>query len=145
MIRKLTDADTPTMVAYGEYFWGQSPYATTGMEYSPETIVNLLNTLRKDHYIRVFELEGNIVGFIGVMRVPFVFNPEYTVGQELFFFVHPEHRGEVGKQLLDQAEEDLKDEVDFLALGELRSSKDMEEYYVQRGYVLTERTFSKVI
>jgi GNAT superfamily N-acetyltransferase len=145
MIREITPEDIPTLVAYGSYFWTLTPYVTTGMEYNPETVEDLIVKIATDHYLRVYEVDDKIVGFVGIIIVPFVFNANYTTGQEVFFFVHPEHRGTVGKELIAQAEEDLKDTVDLLAFGELRSSKDMTDYYKNLGYRHSETTFVKVV
>ena len=145
MIRKMTEADIPVLLAYGEHFWKQTPYVSTGMELDIEHIRGLLMVLKEDHYMRVYEIDGSIVGFLGIFIAPFLFNPTYSTATELFFFVHPDHRGTVGKELMAQAEQDLKDDADILAFGELRSSKDMTEYYTGLGYVHSETTFVKVI
>ncbi len=145
MIREITEEDIPTLVKYGKFFWTKTPYVSTGMEYSPGTVASLLEQMAEEHYLRVYEKDGEIVGFIGFLLVPFVFNPNYVQAQELFFFVHPSHRGEIGKELLDTAELDLKDIADLVGVGDMASSTDMDNYYTGRGYTLTERVYTKVI
>lgn len=145
MIRELLKKDLPVLLEYGKHFWDLTPYVSTGMEYSPKDVEELLVTLDKEHYFRVFEIDGEIVGFLGALISPMIFNPKYLVATELFFYVHPANRGSVGSQLIAQAEADLKDTVDLLSFGEMRSSKDMDEYYTQRGFVHTETTYTKVL
>ncbi len=145
MIREITDADIPVLLSHGSAFWEVTPYVSTGMEYNPEAVSQLIETLREDHYLRVAEADGEIVGFIGLLIAPFVFNPNYTVATELFFYVHPLNRGSVGSQLIAQAEQDVKEIADLLSFGEMRSSKDMNDYYTRLGFVHSETTFVKVI
>ena len=146
MIREITENDVGALVEYGRYFWEQTPFVTTGMEYHEDSIADLLAELHLNHYLRVYELDKEIVGFIGLFVVPFMFNKNYKVSQECFFFVHPEHRGEIGNLLLQQAEEDLKNQgVCMMAMGDLMTSKDMNEYYTSLGYMHTENSFAKVL
>jgi GNAT superfamily N-acetyltransferase len=145
-IREIVPEDLPVLVAYGEYFWSKTPYAGTGIEYNPERVEILLRELDDNHYLKVLEHElDGIIGFIGFLITPIIFNDDYNVAAEAFFFIHPEHRGSNGRVLLQQAELDLKDRADIISMGEMRSSKDMDEWYATQGYTLTERTFSKVI
>jgi len=145
-IREMVLQDIPVLVAYGEYFWSTTPYVGTGLEYNPERIKVLLQELDDNHYIRILEHETDgIIGFIAFFITPFVFNDNYKVAAEAFFFIHPEHRGSNGRVLLQQAQLDLKDRADLISMGELRSSKDMGEWYGDQGFTLTERTYSKVL
>ncbi len=145
MIREITKEDIPTLVAYGEFFWTRTPYVTTGMEYNPQAVEDLLLQMSKDHYIRVAEVDGEVVGFVGILISPLVFNPNYTMATEVFFFVHPESRGTIGTLLMQHAEKDLKDKADIITFGEMRSSQDLDQYYTRKGYVHTETSYSKVI
>ena len=145
MIREIVEDDIGTLVQYGKFFWTKTPYVTAGMEYNPGYVAEMLQTLKDDHYLRVYEVDGEIVGVIGFYLVPFPFNPNYKLAHEIFFFVHPGHRGAIGKELLEQAERDLADKVDIVTLGDMLSSTDMNDYYTQRGYTLSERAYTKVI
>lgn len=145
MIREITHDDIGKLVQFGRFFWTKTPYVAAGMEYNPGHVAALLELMMEDHYLRVYEKDGEIVGFIGFMLVPFTFNPNYLQAQEIFFFVHPAHRGEIGKDLLTQAEQDLENMADLMCVGDMLSSTDMDEYYTQRDYRLTERTYTKVI
>ena len=143
-MRKARRADIPSLVLHGEFFWDQSPYHKT-MPYNPKAVKDLLEVMIDDHYLVVATHGEQIIGFIGIMIVPFHFNPDYTIGTEMFFFVHPRHRGVVGKQLINKAEKDLADKVDILSFGDMTTSTDMENYYVTRGYQMTERNYTKVL
>lgn len=145
MIRKATKEDIPQLMVYGEHFWTLTPYATTGMQYNPKTVAKVLLDMVENHYVSVYEADGEIVGFIGIILSEFLFNQDYDVGIETFFFVSPDYRGSVGGTLLSKAEEDLKGKVCMLAMSELTTSTEMKEYYEDRGYTLTENTYGKIL
>lgn len=145
MIRFVTTDDLAQLVAYGEHFWTLTPYITTGMEYNPDSVTRLLLDLMDNHYLKVVEADGKVVGFIGIMIADFPFNTDYQIASEVFFFVDPDHAG-LGSGLLAEAEGDLKSAgVSMLAMGELMSSTDMDNYYTSRGYAMTEQTYAKVL
>jgi len=154
MIREPNEDEFEALAEYGRAFWELTPYVHTGMPYNKEAVIDLLGVLLEEHYIRVKEavdirvklLEGKIVGFIGCLVAPLVFNPSYLTATEIFFYVAPEHRGTIGKELITQAEWDLRDEgVEILSFGDMTSSKDMSKYYQDFGYYPTENTYSKVL
>ena len=148
MIREITEDDLPVILVYAEYFWTKTPYISTGLQLNKIDTADLLRTMQQDHYLRVYEdEEQGIVGIIGHMIMPFLFNNDYNLAAEMFFFVHPEYRGgDVGSKLVDQAEKDLKEMgVDLVSMSEMRSSKDMEKWYAKKGFTLVERSFGKVI
>jgi len=146
MIRPIIYDDILPLLHYGEYFWKQSPYCQK-IEYNPEAVEDLLIEMAQNHYLRVTTDEDDkILGFIGVIVTPFHFNPKYTIGTEMFFFVHPEARDGRGKELFKQAEKDLEEKgVTILSFGDMVTSKDMQEYYVSEGYKLSENAYTKVL
>lgn len=146
MIREIEDKDVAVLVEYGKYFWNDTPFVTTGMEYDPDTVAELIAEIHLNHYLRVYEKDDKIIGFIGILITPFHFNKNYTIAAEMFFFVHPEHRGSVGTLLLDQAQQDLKDlGVSIMSVGDMFSSIDLGDYYTRLGFKHTENTYVKVI
>jgi len=145
MIRKAVEADIEVLLAYGEFFWTESPYARKGITYCKQTVERLLRLMIDDHYLLVTTVDEVIVGFLGLLIAQFPFNDDYRVGSELFFYVHPKHRGSIGSSMMLQAELDLADEVDILSFGDMSSSTDMKDYYDNRGFEMTERAYSKVL
>lgn len=145
MIREITAKDIPSLLAYGARFWEDTPYVHQGIEYSPESVENLIRIMKDSHYLRVYEAGGKIVGLLGIFLAPMHFNTNYNLGTEIFFYVHPDYRGTVGRELITRAEEDLKDQVDILSFGDMDTSKDMKEYYRGYGFKPTENTYTKVL
>lgn len=145
-IRDATLSDFPALIEGGSAFWNTTPYARAGFKYNPEAIYNLLEGMLDHHYLIVTVEGALITGFLGIWIAPFMFNPDYTQGTELFFYVHPAHRGQgLGKALHLQAEVELGEEVDVLAFGSLSTSTDMEKYYTDTGFEITERIYTKVL
>jgi len=145
MIRPAVEADIKVLVAYGEFFWTQTPYARKGIPYNAKTVAALLRLLIEDFYLTVATVDNVIVGFLGMLISALPFNDDYTVGSELFFYVHPKHRGSIGSSMMLQAEVDLSDTVDILSFGDMNSANDMKEYYEERGFEMTERCYTKVL
>lgn len=145
MIRRANLSDVPQLCEYGGYFWKQTPYFGQVM-YNEEAVRTLIETLIYEHYLSVSMDEKHVMGFLGMLVTPLIFNPDYTVATELFFFVNPACRGsKMGSDLMAQAEKDLADEVDIMAFGDMTTSTDMEQMYRGRGYTLTERAYTKVL
>jgi len=145
MIREITSKDIPVLLVYGKHFWKLTPYVSAGIEYNEDAVRELLQELAEEHYLRVAEEDGKIIGFVGAMIVPMIFNPKVSVATEVFFFVHPDFRGATGSALMDQLEKDLEDQVDLVSFGEMTSSTDMHDYYIDRGYSHTETTYAKAL
>ena len=145
MIRRAVESDIEVLLAYGEFFWQESPYARKGVPYSKESVEQLLNHMIDEHYLIVTTVDNVIVGFLGMLIAIFPFNHDYAVGSEIFFYVHPKHRGSIGSSMMLQAELDLAGEVDILSFGDMSSSTDMKDYYDTRGFEMTERAYTKVL
>ncbi len=145
MIRRAVEADIKVLLAYGEFFWTESPYARKGVPYNTDSVAVLLRALIEDHYLIVTTIDEVIVGFLGMILGPLPFNRDYTVATELFFYVHPKHRGSIGSSMMEQAELELADDIDIMSFGDMSSSSDMRLYYEGRGFEMTERSYTKVL
>lgn len=53
---------------------------------------SLVSLLIKDHIVLIAEDSGNRLGMISGIYTPHIYNPLYTVVQELFWWVLPEYR-----------------------------------------------------
>jgi GNAT superfamily N-acetyltransferase len=100
----------------------------------------------EDHYLIVATHDGEIVGFLGMMLGPVLFNPDYTQAVEIFFYVQPEYRKRgIAENLHEEADFYLEDKVDVVGFGDMSSATDMDQFYTDRGFALTERTYTKVL
>jgi GNAT superfamily N-acetyltransferase len=145
MIRRAKLSDLYSLNQYGEFFWTKSPYYGH-IPYNAEAVTELLRTMITDHYLIVATEGAQINGFLGLLIAPLIFNPNYMTATELFFFVRPSKRGMgFSAQLIEQAEDELKDVIDIISFGDMSTSTDMDRYYKSRGYAQTERSYSKVL
>lgn len=143
-IRHAKETDMERMLEMGEAFWGTTPYATTGMEFNEESVSTMFRDMIENHYLVVAESPEGVVGFLGYMISPFIFNTDYVTASELFYWVDPEYRG-IGSEFLKIVEEDLKEGVHIINMAELSTSDDLYEFYTKRDYVPTEQVYSKVV
>lgn len=104
MIRDGTVADIPRILSMGVRFYeaaGWSEFVTWDDASVDRTLRSLIEA---DHgALIVAEVDGEVVGMTAGMVVPHYCNLNTLTGQELFWWVDPEHRG-VGVALLDALE-----------------------------------------
>ncbi len=142
MIRDAALTDVFALTQCGEYFWKQSPYAAK-IPFNPQAVRDLLTWMIEDQFLYLYEDGNDIAGFLGLVEVPLMFNPEYSVATEIFFYVREAHRGQgISKELYAHAEADL--DTDIIAFADMSTSTDMDQYYTSRGFTQTERTYTKV-
>jgi len=145
MIREAEITDVIPLVHQGAIFWQMSPFADR-IGYNPNAVQNLLTQMIDDHYLLVATRDGDIVGFLGMLLGPVLFNPDYTQAVEIFFYVQPEHRDRgIAENLREEADIYLEDKVDVVGFGDMSSGTDMDKFYTDRGFTLTERTYTKVL
>ena len=145
MIREAVVTDVIPLVHQGAIFWQLSPFADK-IGYNPNAVQNLLLQMIEDHFLIVATEGDEIVGFLGMLLGPVLFNPEYTQAVEVFFYVQPAYRGKgIAQQLHKEADLYLDDKVDVISFGDMSSSTDMDQFYTDRGFTLTERSYTKVL
>jgi len=145
MIREYKQEDLVGLLHLGKRFWGLTPYSQLGMEYNPEAVAEVITEIADKHYLRIYEVDGEIQGVLGMYIMPLPLNPNYVVATEAFFYIEPTHRGKAGRTLLLQAEADVAKIVDMIVFGDMTTSKDMKSYYEGHGYQHAETTYIKVV
>lgn len=145
-IESIDIGDVETLVQYGRPFWELTPYCDF-FKYNPECVRELVVNIADNHYLRVAkDEEGKILGMIGFLFSPLLFNNEVTVATEIFFYTHPNARGVgIGEALIDRALKDLEPVVDIVSVGDMSSSMHMIGLYRKKGFTLSERTYTKVL
>lgn len=103
MIRRATEDDLPAILAMSRKFYATTSYAAlTPMD--DHTVANLVFQLM-DSVMLVAELEGRVVGMVGLVVAPFMFDRSINVAYEVVWWVEPEAQGAgVGKALLGAVE-----------------------------------------
>lgn len=146
MIREASADDLPRLLQMGERFFNAAGWP----EFAAWDVASIEQTLRflidnETGGLFVAEVDGEVVGMAGAMVTPFYFNLSHLTGQELFWWVEPEHRG-VGGGLLDAMEAWAKrvgaQTFTMIAVDRIRPEL-MARVYRGRGYRPAEHSFMR--
>lgn len=130
---------------------GRAFHAVTGVaDLIPLDLATLERTfvqLMTNGVILVVEGEDGLVGATGALLHPHYFNSAHITGQELFWWIDPDHRGR-GKELLNALEQWVSDQgahsFSMIALEALEPER-VGLIYRRRGYRPTERSYLRGI
>lgn len=147
MIRPADERDIPTLLRMGHYFFDEAEMGDV-TEYDPGSMERTFRHLidGASGILLVADVSGAVVGAAGALLYPHYFNTDSLTGQEIFWWVAPEHRKGVGAPLLDAMESAAMaaGAVSFsmVSLASLRSDA-LDRVYRRRGYRPSERTYIK--
>ncbi len=145
MIRRARLFDAGKIVPLTKKFYVQTSYARTNT-FDDDTVFELTTKLIQHGIMFVVELEGKLVGVMGVSVHPFLFNKNELVSGEIIWWVEPEAQGAGwGKKLLLTVDAEcktwgLKSSQLFLMAD---SPPIARQLYESIGYKLTELCFTK--
>lgn len=137
--------DWPSIEPMARKFYDTTSYVNT-IPYDKDTVQQLYLDMMKNGFIVVGEVDGVIVGMLGIMVVPFTLNRNYKVGTEIMWWVEPEYRhSRVALEMLDITEQVAKvDGCHLLSMSALDTSPPgVVKVYEKRGYKLQESSFTK--
>lgn len=143
-IRKALVRDIEELVAMGRRFFEASGYVDV-TSFDAESFAATLATLLggENAALMVVEKAEKLVGMAGAMVYPFYFNHDHRTGQELFWWIDPEHRG-IGARLFDALQAEVKScgaqSLTMIAL-ETLSPERVGGFYLRRGFRPSDRTF----
>lgn len=148
-IRFATSADISGVVELGQEVYSWSAESEV-FDFDPESLADFLTkAIFKDEFLLlVAELDGKIVGGILGVFGPKFYNYNHVVLAEMGFFVTPEYRGDIGKQLLDAFEKVGKNKgVRAIEMGAhvKADQAKMERYYKTKGYTLLDAVYMKEV
>lgn len=98
--------------------------------------------------ILVAETDGAVVGMAACVVFPFYANHSTLIGQEMFWWVDPQHRKGIGGSLLDELEEEARRKGAKIFIGANLSgerSAAFERLYRRRGYTPAENTHIRIL
>jgi hypothetical protein len=145
MIREATSYDIPKLLSIGAQFF--ELVALDGVSFDRHSVTNTVQHLIDSPDGAVF-VDDEVNGCIGGMLYPYWMNANILTGNEMFWWVNPEHRGPLGIKLLCKLEKwaKLKGASMFqMTCLETSEPKRISELYKRRGYVPTERNFVRVL
>lgn len=149
IIRKATQDDLRAIVEMSERFYPLTSYhQKCKIPLDVTHVAALTSGMIDNSIVHVAEVEDKVVGLIGLMVVPFLFNPNHLHVCEVIWWIDKEFRSaDLGRALLQSVEIQCKDRgVTHIQMMHLANSPESARYLLEsEGYELTELLFTKVI
>lgn len=145
MIRRAWPADAPEMVKMGSEFWHLSPWAIHAPFDAAAFGANLLSWIEAPYALVLTDGEACMSV---AMLCSLYANPNFTVCQELFWWVAPHARGKLGFDLMEAMEREAAvSGADLMQVGatEAMRPEAVGRLYERHGYSLSDRTYTKAL
>lgn len=146
-IRQATLDDVPEIVRMSAIFYPQTHYAEwTTMD--EDTVADLASNLVENHIFYVAEEGGELLGMIGLVVMPFMFNRYVKSAGEVIFWVDPRARGgRTAYNLLTAIEDPCRaagcDRIQMVHMP--NSPPQAAALYTKLGYLPSESSYTKDI
>jgi len=144
-VREATTDDLPELLRMGEMF---ASCIGASIEYDEASFAETLRGMIENDQATVMVAEGaSIVGMIAGLLFPAFFNHAHLTGQELVWWVDPEHRrGRAGIMLFsaleDWAKESGAQTFSMMSIEPLKTD-EVNQMYERKGYTVHEHSFIK--
>jgi GNAT superfamily N-acetyltransferase len=140
-IHAATEADIPAIVAMSARFYETTSYAGFAA-FDPQAAESLARNMIDSGVM----LMAGDVGMVGLMVVPFMFNPDHRVAYEVVWWVNPESQGTgAGKALLAAIEPACRAKgctaIQMVHLA--NSPPQASALYERMGFAHTESSYTK--
>lgn len=138
--------DFPRIAEMGRSFYEQTVYQK--VPYSGQGLAEYWCPLALSQGMLFVASDGDrVIGAIGGLSSPFILNPAYGIGAEMFMWVEPEYRGKrIADMLMDAIEDSARESgVTFFSMMSLEAvhPEVADKIYKKRGYRLAEHTYVK--
>jgi predicted N-acetyltransferase YhbS len=149
-IRKAQPEDLPALLDMGRDFFdhsANSAFTTFDENSLTATLIALMSGVAGGSLL-VAETGGEVVGMAACVVFPFYANHSTLIGQEMFWWVKPEHRKGIGGAILDELEAEAKRKGAKIFIGANLSgerSAAFERLYRRRGYTPAENTHLRIL
>lgn len=144
VIREATPADRPRLVEMSQHFLDSTPYGKL-LRPAPGCIEQIVDLVFEHGQSWVAEVNGAIVGMLGVLVLPHPVTGEDYV-DEVAWWVEPEHRrGTVGPRLLTHMERWAVLQGLHMVKMVAPAGTDVGAFYERDGYLALETAYVKVI
>jgi RimJ/RimL family protein N-acetyltransferase len=149
MIRPAVEGDMPRLLEMAMRFYPMTSYwKISKMELDIEYVSALILGMIENGIVNVAEVDNKVIGMIGLIVMPFLFNPKYTTAGEIIWWVEPEFwNGGIGRELLQSVTERAKEKGIHTVqmIGLVESPIQAGQLYESEGYNMTEGVWTKVI
>lgn len=146
MIRSATLLDIPKILTLVEQFYPQTSYAQWA-PFDEETVKELITILCRRGILLVAQVDDSLVGILGVIGMPFIFNKNLISGHEVVWWITPDYRnGSLGKDMLRRVDQirQLKGWASLQMVRLETSSPVLDRFFKSEGFLPTEYCFTKV-
>lgn len=148
MIRHATLVDVPYIVELSKKFYPMTPYAKQG-EFDEDTVEELTTTLIKRGIMLLAQDDESLelVGILGAIVAPFLYNKMVLGCNEAIWWVLPEYqKAGIGVQLLERADKlrKLRGCAFFQMMRVEGSSQALDTLFIKLGFQPSEYCFTKV-
>jgi len=148
IIRQAVLDDTEATLALIEEFYEES-LKEYGLSFKVETLIDTIFNFITNHIGLVAEKDGKIIGVIGGVVMPSIFDKDQKIAQEVIWYITKEERkGTMGIRLLKAFEEEcVKRGAKFISMiymGNLLSD-ELKRFYEKLSYKLMENHFIKEV
>jgi ribosomal protein S18 acetylase RimI-like enzyme len=147
LIRLGTKDDIPELARLGRLFFNESGYAVIA-DYDEQSVRDSLTAFMDAGIcVLVVAEEDEIIGMTGAVISPLYLNRSVQMAQELFWWVHPDHRGGVGKDLLNMLEAELEKRgaaANVMIALQKVNPELTGKLYERRGYQLIEHHYMRL-
>lgn len=147
LIRDAEEDDVEAIVAMSEKFYATT-YYTEFAPFDADSCSHIILGLITAGTLLVAEVEGKLVGMIGVVVHPFLFNVNVVQASEIVWWLDPDYRKTNTAKMLMQAMENRAKEqyVDLMLMINLDNSPPAAKVlYTNLGYKNTENAWTKVL
>ncbi len=147
MIRRATEADIPAVIEMSRSFYATTAYAAlTPM--CEKAVSATAGMLIDSGVLLVAEVDGDLVGMVGLAVMPFTFDHDVTIAAEVVWWVEPDAQGAgIGLALLEAVEPACReagaDAIQMMTLA--TSPPHAAALYERLGYRHSESSFTKRI
>lgn len=148
MIRSATKKDLLRIVEMSEKFYASTNYSKFAM-FSAPTVYVLADTLIQHGVMLVAEEEEKVVGMVGLILTPFLFNAEYVGAYEVVWWVEPSAQASgIGRALLEAVEPACKAKAPIRLIQMVTlpgSPPQAAQLYEKLGFHHSESSYTKVV
>lgn len=147
MIRRALLSDMNALTSMGRQFFAATGYGDIAQFDDASFQATAAHLMTGDAVCLVAEIDGKVVGAAGALAYPFYFNASHKTGQEVFWWLNPEHRGgQLGIQLFAALEAWAKSQgcqtFTMIALDAVDAER-VGRIYKRCGYRASEHSYIK--
>lgn len=146
-VRRATEADTQAVLEMGRRFYATTLYARFA-DYHDETCLRLIGMMRDPGVLLVYESDGELLGMVGLLTAPFLFDARHKAAYEVMWWVDPSAQGNgIGRSLLEAIEPACRESgcVAVQMVHLTTSPPQAQALYERTGYSHSETCFTKIL